>query len=173
VEPITDTAILAVKTIFAAYSGYSKGKFSDTDRGVREEVRRRSTMLKNHLSNIHDSAHESRHRKARKETDKVAAICDQIQLDAQYSTARTPHSEHDGIGKMNKKNIKKLIDHDLSTLQRLVNCTNKVNEISDYQTREAEETELVSSLKELAQMCTGTRNHFLERNMLIDGLTQR
>tara|TARA_B100000131_G_C18106061_1_gene607866 strand:- start:1476 stop:1997 length:522 start_codon:yes stop_codon:yes gene_type:complete len=173
VDPVTDTAILAVKALFSAYSGYTKGKFTDSDRGVREEVRRRSTMLKNHLANIHTSAHDSRHRKARREADNVIEVCEQIQTDAQFSTSRTPHSTHDGIGKMNKKSIKKLIDHDLSTLQKLVKCANKVNEISDSQAKGVEEIEVVTGLKELAQMCTGTRNHFLERNMLIDGLTKR
>jgi len=130
-------------------------------------------MLKNHLANIHTSAHDSRHRKARREADNVIEVCEQIQTDAQFSTSRTPHSTHDGIGKMNKKSIKKLIDHDLSTLQKLVKCANKVNEISDSQAKGVEEIEVVTGLKELAQMCTGTRNHFLERNMLIDGLTKR
>jgi hypothetical protein len=172
-EVVTDSAILAVKAIFSAYSGYSKGSFVDTDRAIREEVRRRGVMLSNHLDNIHDTAHESRHRNARRESEKVNEICQQIQNDAQYGSSQTPHTGHEGIGKMNKKSIKKLVKHDLSTLEKLVKCTKKVNEIFDSQSKNPEEAEVVQGLRELTQMCTGARNHFLERNMIIDGLTKR
>jgi hypothetical protein len=172
-EPVSDSVIMAVRAIFSAYAGYSHGKFADTDRGVREEVKRRARMLSNHVTNIHETAHEGRQRKARREAEKVSEICTQLQYDARYSISRSPHTVHEGIGKMNKKSIKKLIDHDLSTLQRLVKCTNKVNEITDAQTNGAEEGDVMVALSELKQMCTGTKNHFLERNMLIDGLTKR
>ena len=167
------TAISAVRAVFTAYAGYEKGRIVDTDRGIREEVRRRATMVRQHLDGIHDTAHRERQRDLREAVKQAIEVLDALADDASTSISAMPKSNHEAAHSLKKKDLKSLVQHDFDTLTRLVECTRNANEIADGQAKGNEEQGLISSTKSLRQKAQGLRNHFRERNMILDGIASR
>lgn len=167
------TAVTAVRALFKAYSSYEKGKLAHSDQSLREEVRRRSRMIREHLEPLHDDAHREGAIKLRERVVDVINLCDKIGVDAIYTASHTPDSEHIAQANLNKAKLKELVSHDLATLEKLVACTRLVNETSHIIGTESDEEKALVKLNELRQDLTGARNHFRERNMLLDGLTAK
>ena len=167
------TAISAVRAVFTAYAGYEKGRIVDTDRGIREEVRRRATMVRQHLDGIHDTAHRERQRNLREAVKQAVEVLDAVADDAGTSVSAMPKSKHEAAHSLKKKDLKSLVQHDFDTLTRLVECTRSANEIADGQAKGQDESDLVSATKSLRQKAHGIRNHFRERNMILDGVASR
>jgi Asp-tRNA(Asn)/Glu-tRNA(Gln) amidotransferase A subunit family amidase len=172
-DPIITASLTATKALWAAYAGYQKGKLGESDQALREEVRRRSEMIRNHLDAIHDEAHRDGKRRLRRSINDVMQACDVLITDARYAVSHTPNSKHDAAPQMNKKALKKLIEHDLATLERLRDSTQAANQLAHDLAGGSEESELVDLAGTVRQKMTGARNHFSERNMIIDGLTKR
>ena len=99
--------------------------------------------------------------------------CDGLTSDARYSVSATPTSKHDSAAQLNKKVLKKLVDHDLATLERLKGATHSVNQLSSEVSGGADEATLVQLAGEVRQKVTSARNHFSERNMIFDGLQRK
>jgi hypothetical protein len=172
-DPVISASLTATKALWAAYAGYQSGKLKESDQALREEVRRRAEMVRNHLDSIHDEAHREGMRKLRRNINDAMQACDSLISDARYSISHTPDSRHDSAAKLNKKMLKKLIEHDLATLERLRDSTNSVNQLVHDLGKQEEENELIILAAQTRQKMTGAKNHFSERNMILDGLTRR
>ena len=172
-EPSTGSislAVAAVRNIFSAYGSYQKGRLSLTDKGLRDEIRRRLGMVRNHLTSTHERVLENRWVKAVSRTEAAISTVDSFHSDTTMGISGTSDSNHLDAKKPNKKELRALIEHDMSTLQRLVDATHKVNEamagISDDD--DGESTKKL--IDEVQQKVTGARNHFSERQALLGSI---
>ena len=130
-------------------------------------------MVRQHLDGIHDTAHRERQRDLRGVVKQTVEVLDALADDAGTSVSAMPKSKHEAAHKLKKKELQSLVQHDFDTLTRLVECTRNVNEIADGQAKGDEEESLVSATKSLRQKTQGIRNHFRERNMILDGIASR
>ena len=168
-----ELAISAVQKIFSSYGGYKRGKLSQSDQALREEVGRRTRMVREHLDAVHDKAHRKRLRELRSELKEAMETCNAIDDDARFSTSSTPEVSHDAQVKLTKKVLKQIVEHDLDTLEKLVKVTNAANQVENDIAEGLEESELVRQVSGVRQSLIGVRNHFRERNMIFDGYTKK
>ncbi len=125
-EPTTlalPVLINGVRALATAYDGYEKGKFLKSDKAVRQEIRRRTDMMRGHLERVQSRAHQDGNRVLRNECEQVLISLQGISDDAQMAVTGSPTSIHDGAGKLSRKGQKKIVEHDLKTLNMLVDCT--------------------------------------------------
>ena len=131
-EPTTlalPVLINGVRALATAYDGYEKGKFLKSDKAVRQEIRRRTDMMRGHLERIQLRAHQNSDRTLRNECEEVLITLQGISDDAQMAVTGSPTAIHDGAGKLSRKGQKKIVEHDLKTLNMLVDCTRLINAI--------------------------------------------
>ncbi|MCS5532763.1 MAG: hypothetical protein NZ736_00715 [Candidatus Poseidoniaceae archaeon] len=166
------TAVQAVKLVVSAYDGYEKGRFMKTDEAVRAEIQRRCQMLIRHSEKLERDAHEKGHRDIRLSLGRIIDSLQSYRGDAQFALSGTNLSGHSGIGKLKSKAVRKLVDHDSASLNSLVEATRMGNALAETASQSSEE-ELRAMVAEWHQKINRARNHFLERNMFIDGLTKR
>ena len=166
-------AINGVRMLVTAFDGYDKGKFIKSDKAVCEEIRRRSSMLQDHFERIHAHSHKSGMRELRSSCDEIFATITGIGDDAQYSVTGSPRTIHVDVGKLSKKVQKKLVNHDLSTLNLLVEATRDANLLLESLRTIGDEGELNTMAGLVHDRIGRARNHFRERNMDIDGLVKR
>ena len=162
--------INGVRALATAYDGYEKGKFLKSDQAVRGEIRRRTDMMRGHLERIQSRAHQQGDRKLRNECEDVLVTLQGVSDDAQMAVTGSPTSIHDGAGKLSRKGQKKIVEHDLKTLNMMVDCTRLINAILSPGEVEIEGE---ISMNMVHDKIARARNHFLERNMYIDGLVKR
>ena len=176
VEPLVSlsSALNGVRVLLEAYEGYERARFLETDLAVREEVRRRTVMLQDHLTRFEDRAREDGHREAASEAKRSKATLIAISEDVQFAISGGPSSSHGNIGRLPRGARKKLVNHDLRSLKMLVTATQAANDLLDAQTSPEGDAEA------LKRACAGVhdkigraRNHLRERNMFIDGLMKR
>ena len=139
IDPTLSVANTATKMMFAAYSGYQKGKLANSDQGLREEVRRRAEAVKEMLHPLHKNAHRKKLRSLRSEIQEVMDLCDEFASSAKYSISHTPNSQHDAAVQLKKKSLKILVEHDFNTHQN----DNRVlsSEYTDQSNTEKERTQ--------------------------------
>jgi len=166
-------AINGVRLLVNAFDGYDKGKFIKSDKAVCEEIRRRSAMLQDHFERIHTHSHKNGLKDLRSSCDEIFASIQNIGNDAQYSVTGSPRTVHIDVGKLSKKAQKKLVNHDLTTLNLLVEATRDANELLESLRTGGEECELTNMAGMVHDRIGRARNHFRERNMYIDGLVKR
>ncbi|HJL60244.1 MAG TPA: hypothetical protein QF802_01295 [Candidatus Thalassarchaeaceae archaeon] len=166
-------AINGVRLLVNAFDGYDKGKFIKSDKAVCEEIRRRSAMLQDHFERIHTHSHKNGLKDLRSSCDEIFASIQNIGNDAQYSVTGSPRTVHIDVGKLSKKAQKKLVNHDLTTLNLLVEATRDANELLESLRTGGEEGELTNMAGMVHDRIGRARNHFRERNMYIDGLVKR
>ena len=176
VEPLVSlsSALNGVRVLLEAYEGYERARYLETDLAVREEVRRRTVMLQDHLTRFEDRAREDGHREAASEAKRSKATLIAISEDVQFAISGGPSSSHGNIGRLPRGARKKLVNHDLRSLKMLVTATQAANDLLDAQTSPEGDAEA------LKRACAGVhdkigraRNHLRERNMFIDGLMKR
>ena len=166
-------SVNSVRILVSAFDGYEKGKFIKSDKAVCEEIRRRSEMLQDHFERVHAHSHKNGLKELRGSCDEIFATIRNIGNDAQYSITGSPRTIHLDVGKLSKKAQKKLVNHDLTTLNLLVEATRDVNELLQSLRTNGEEGELTNMAHMVHDRIGRARNHFLERNMYIDGLVKR
>ena len=166
------TAVQAVKLVVSAYDGYERGRFMKTDEAVRAEIQRRCQMLTLHAEKLERDAHEKGHREIRQSLGRVIESIQTYQRDAQFALSGTNLSSHSGIGKLKSKAVRKLVNHDSASLNSLVEATRMANALGEAVSQSSEE-EIQTLVAEWHHKINQTRNHFLERNMFIDGLIKR
>lgn len=166
-------AINGVRVLVSAFEGYSKGMFIKSDKAVCEEIRRRSSMLQDHFERVHTYSHNNGLKDLRKSCDDIFATIQGIGDDAQYSITGSPRTVHMEVGKFSKKAQKKLVNHDLTTLNLLVEATRDVNILLESLRTSGDEGELTNMAGLVHDRIGRARNHFRERNMFIDGLVKR
>ncbi len=166
-------AINGVRLLVNAFDGYDKGKFIKSDKAVCEEIRRRSAMLQDHFERIHAHSHNNGLKDLRSSCDEIFASIQNIGDDAQYSVTGSPRTVHIDVGKLSKKAQKKLVNHDLTTLNLLVEATRDANVLLESLRTGGEEGELTNMAGMVHDRIGRARNHFRERNMYIDGLVKR
>jgi hypothetical protein len=162
--------INGVRALASAYDGYEKGKFMKSDQAVRQEISRRTEMMRGHLERIQTRAHRDGDRALRNECEQILITLQGVSDDAQMAVTGSPTSIHDGAGKLSRKGQKKIVEHDLKTLNILVDCTRLVNAILSPGEVDIEGD---ISINMVHDKIARARNHFLERNMYIDGLVKR
>jgi len=168
-----EMTVAAVKKIFSAYSGYQKGKLAESDQALREEVRRRARMVREHIETVHGIAHRKRLTDLRVTLNDVLVTCDSMEDDAKFSTSHTPGSAHSASSKISKKMLKNLVQHDLNTLKKLLEATREGNQMMVDIGEELGERELSKQSLEINRRMNGARNHFRERNMILDGFIKK
>jgi hypothetical protein len=166
------TAIQAVKMVVSVYDGYEKGRFMKTDEAVRSEIQRRCEMLNRHAEKLERDCHEKGFRDARQSLGRIIESTQTSRRDAQFALSGTSLSSHSGIGKLKAKAVRKLVEHDSASLNSLVEATRMGNALAEAAGQSSEE-EILTLASEWHQKITRARNHFLERNMFIDGLIKR
>ncbi|RZD43537.1 MAG: hypothetical protein CXT70_01355 [Methanobacteriota archaeon] len=166
------TAVQAVKLVVSAYDGYEKGRFMKTDEAVRAEIQRRCQMLIRHAEKLEQDAHGKGQRDIRQSLAQIIESIQAYRRDAQFALSGTHLSGHSGIGKLKAKAVRKLVDHDSASLNSLVEATRMGNALAEAVSQSSEE-EIQTMVAEWHQKINRARNHFLERNMYIDGLTKR
>ena len=63
-------AVTSVRSIFGSYQAYQTGKIKETDEGLRDDIRRRITMIRNHVVNIETNAVDNSDVKSMKQAGK-------------------------------------------------------------------------------------------------------
>jgi hypothetical protein len=166
------TTIQAVRALVTVYDGYEKGRFMKSDEAVRAEIQRRCEMLIRHGEKLEQDAHRRGHRGSRMACSQAIESLESFRREAQFSTTANHVSKHKGIGKLKSASVRKLVDHDSESLQSLVEATRKANEVA-HGISGISEQEGLEQISQWEQKINRARNHFLERNMFIDGLTKR
>ena len=135
VEPLVSlsSALNGVRVLLEAYEGYERARFLETDLAVREEVRRRTVMLQDHLTRFEDRAREEGHREAASEAKRSKATIIAISEDVQFAISGGPSSSHGNIGRLPRGARKKLVNHDLRSLKMLVTATQAANDLLEAQ----------------------------------------
>ena len=171
IDPALSVAITATRVIFAAYTGYQKGKLANSDQGLREEVRRRAVGVKNQLHPLYKKVHRNKLRELRSDIQEVMDICDEFADSAKYSISHTPNSKHDAAVQLKKKSLKLLVEHDFNTLDKLVNCEKNISTlVGDIG---SEESLMIERVSEIRTMLIDSKNYFTQRNMIIDGYVKK
>ena len=173
IDPTLSVAITATRMMFAAYSGYQKGKLANSDQGLREEVRRRAEGVKDLLHPLYNKAHRNKLRNLRSEIQEVMDICDEFADSAKYSISHTPNSKHDAAVQLKKKSLKILVEHDFNTLEKLVNCEKYISELSQEVNSNVNEDVLIPHIGKIRTMLIAGKNYFTQRNMIIDGYVKK
>ena len=168
IDPTLSVAITATRMMFAAYTGYQKGKLANSDQGLREEVRRRAESIKNQLYPLHKKAHRNKLRGLRSEIQEVMDICDEFADSAKYSISHTPNSKHDAAVQLKKKSLKLLVEHDFNTLEKLVNCEKNISTLVVTGDISSKEDSMIEEVDEIRTMLIDSKNYFTQRSMIID-----
>ena len=166
------TAVQGVRAIASAYDGYEKGRFMKSDEAVRSEIQRRCDMVARHAEKLQGDVHSKGFRAARSSLEQMIEAVQSLRSEAQFSITSNHVSKHAGIGKLNAKAVRKLVNHDGEVLNALVVTTRTANEIADAMVG-LDEGDTMVLIADWHQQLTRTRNMYLERNMYIDGLTKR
>ena len=172
-DPAIKATIAATKVVWSAYAGYKKGQLGESDHAIREEVRRRGEMVRNHLEPVHDDAHRAEQTELRERITAAIEACDTFVDEARFSVSHTPMSDHDAGAKLDKKMVKRLVEHDLATLERLREATQAANRLAEASGRRGHVEEQITLASEVRQRMIGARNHFSERNMILEGMTRK
>lgn len=165
-------AVQGVRALISAYDGYEKGRFMKSDEAVRSEIQRRCEMVARHAEKLQGDVHQAGYRDARTTLDTMIESVNILRNEAQFSITSNHVSKHTGIGKLNAKAVRKLVNHDGEVLQALVDTTRMANELADEMSG-LDESAVNARIADWHQKLTRTRNMYLERNMYIDGLTKR
>jgi len=173
IDPTLSVAITATRMMFAAYTGYQKGKLANSDQGLREEVRRRAESIKNQLYPLYKKAHRNKLRGLRSEIQEVMDICDEFADSAKYSISHTPNSKHDAAVQLKKKSLKLLVEHDFNTLEKLVNCEKNISTLVVAGDISSKENSMMEEVDEIRTMLIDSKNYFTQRNMIIDGYVKK
>lgn len=160
-----EAALLATKALFSTYGGYTSKSAVEDDQSFRNEIERRLKTIKRHVENIQTTAHEEKMRDARDISENMLSIIDQSIDDTKMSISK--EALHSINSNLNRKAKKKLIEHDLETLERLIKVTNQVNEVQELMF-DSNEDEVKKNLRSLKQNLTGARNHFSHRNVILE-----
>jgi len=166
-------SVNSVRMLVSAFDGYEKGKFIKSDKAVCEEIRRRSEMLQNHFERVHAHSHKNGLKELRGSCDEIFATIQSLSGDAQFSVTGSPRTSHIEVGKLSKKAQKKLVNHDLTTLNILKEVTRDTNTLLESLRTSEEEAQLTIMAGGINDRIGRARNHFRERNMYIDGLVKR
>lgn len=166
------TAVQGVRAIASAYDGYEKGRFMKSDEAVRSEIQRRCDMVARHAEKLQADVHVLGFRTARSSLEQMIEAVQSLRSEAQFSITSNHVSKHTGIGKLNAKAVRKLVNHDGEVLNALVVTTRTANEIAESMVG-LDEGDMMVLIAGWHQQLTRTRNMYLERNMYIDGLTKR
>jgi len=168
------SAISGVKAIMSAYDGYERKRFLDTDFAVREELRRRTDMLTDHLNRVHDRLTRHEDQEAAAEVRDAKATLTGLAADVQFAISSAPTSAHTSIGRLGRSPRRQLVNHDLRTLEMLVSATRTCNDLLELSATSATPQEDVQALCARVHDQVGrARNHLRERNMFIEGLMKR
>ena len=167
-------ALQGVRTLLSAYDGYERARFLDTDFAVREEVRRRTDMVTDHASRIQDRAYDMGMKELAQELRRVKEALVVLSSDVQFSISSLPPAAHSQFTRMGRGQRRKLVNHDLYTLQMLVKATNTCNELlQNMNGSGSQEDQCLTTARELHDQIGRSRNHLRERNMFIEGLLKR
>ena len=166
------TAFEVVKTIVSVYDGYEKGRFMKCDEAVRAEIQRRCEMLTRHAEKLQSDVHKMKFTDARNSFNESIEMLQIFNNEVQFSISGNKVSLHKGIGNLNSGAVRKLVNHDSACLKSLVDCTNEANAIAEDITAKTQES-ILTAISNWNQSINRSRNRFLERNMYIDGLTNR
>ena len=164
--------IQGVRAVASAYDGYEKGRFMKSDEAVRAEIQRRCEMVARHAEKLQGDVHRSGNRAGRTALETFIESTNILRREAQFSITSNHVSKHTGIGKLNAKAVRKLVNHDSEVLQLLVETTRMANELADEMS-ELDDASVNARIDDWHQKLTRTRNMYLERNMFIDGLIKR
>ena len=161
-------AVTSVRSFLGSYQAYQTGKIKETDEGLRDDIRRRITMIRNHVVNIETNAVDNSDVKSMKQAGKLRSLLDRFATDVKMSISGSVGSSHAQAEKVNKKQIKALIEHDKVILEKLVKLTNQVNLAQSNFNSDSESVS--GDLLEAEQLTSSIMNRYLERQTLLGGI---
>ena len=168
------SAISGVKAILSAYDGYERARFLDTDFAVREEIRRRTEMLTDHLNRVQDRLLRQDDEEGVAEVRAAKESLTGLSADVQFAIASSPTSAHTSIGRLGRSPRRQLVNHDLRTLEMLVSATRTCNDLLELSaTSDAPQEDVQALCARVHDQVGRARNHLRERNMFIEGLMKR
>ena len=152
--------------IFGQYQAYQSSKLRDTDRGLREEISRRITMIMTHLNTLEARMLNASDAAGLLVSKRIREDLVSFMQDTQF----TPTGSTDGnsmAAPLKKKQVKTLMEHDLEVLKRLVESTHLMNAIVEASSVQEQPSQ---SLEELEQKLVGCRNRFNDRTSFLNKL---
>jgi hypothetical protein len=170
-DPTTQVIALAVSSIrslFGSYQAYQTGKIKETDEGLRDDIRRRLTMIRSHIVNIETRAVDNSEIKLMKQAGRVRSVLDRFSSDIKMGISGSVGSSHIQAETVSRKQIKKLIEHDKNILERLVKLTNIVNLAESHSANSSAES--IPDVSDAEQLLTSIMNRYLERQTLLGGI---
>ena len=157
-------AVTSVRSIFGSYQAYQTGKIKETDEGLRDDIRRRITMIRNHVVNIETNADV----KSMKQAGKLRSLLDRFTSDVKMGISGSVGSSHTQAEKVKKKQINALIEHDKVILEKLVKLTNQVN-LAQSNFNSGSDS-VSNDLLDAEQLTSSIMNRYLERQTLLGGI---
>ncbi len=171
-DPITtgvEVSIIAIQSLMKSYDAYVSKKVMGTDQAVCQEVRRRIYSVLEHATINHKKSHRDKNRHARREYENVIDICNSFIEDTRWSITRPQSGGHEGIGKPGRKDLKRLVNHDLKVLNSLESCREEMGSIAYIRDSET----LISDISNFSELLADAKSNFKERNMIFDGMIER
>lgn len=163
-EPTVSAAsmtITSVMKIYGQYQAYKNSKIRETDKGLREEIGRRTDIILTHVNTLENRFLESSSASHILVLNKIRECLTDLSNDVQFGIVGGSSGVNSSVKKLKKKQIQSLITHDLAVLERLVKSTHKVNFIVDLTNKDEEISR--SELLELEQQLNGVKNRYSDR----------
>ena len=165
-DPTMTTASMTLSSImkiYSDYSAYKSTKVKDTDKGLRDDIDRRITMVRRHVDSLEARYLKDKNVEAIDILNRARTTLTAFSHDVQYGSVGT--TEQVSLAKSLKKGqVKTLMGHDLAVLKRLVEATRMVNALLDGQGRNEDRT---TQLHEFEQTLVGVQNQFNDRTSFL------
>jgi len=153
----------SIMKIYGDYQAYKGTKVKDTDKGLRDDIDRRLTMIRRHIDTLEARFLKKKQVDAIDILNRSRATLTAFSNDVQYGAVGT--TELVSLAKSLKKGqVRTLMGHDLAVLSRLVEATRMVNELQDDSARDEHES---SKLLEFEQKLVGVQNRFNDRTAFL------
>jgi len=159
--------LTSIMKIFGQYQAYQSKKISDTDKGLRDEIGRRLSMVSNHVDVLESRLLASKDISGITILNRVRISLSEFQHEISFGiTGSTEQTSV--VAALKKAQIKSLLDHDLAVLKRLVKITHLINSVVDGTANP--DVDIEKTLLEFEQNITGVRNRFSDRVSFLSGV---
>ena len=152
--------LTAIKKHYPKYQGYISTRIHETDKGMREEINRRLTMLSSHMDTMESRFLETRNTDGISGVNRIRKTIAQFSQDSVFTATGTT-SQQSIAPTLSKKHAKALMEHDLSVLESIRETFQMVNKAQDKDAKGEEISR--QDLMEIEQKIVGIRNKFNDR----------
>lgn len=166
--PAADALIHGLSLFVKSYMAYANGRLQETDDELRQDLRRRLTMVRNHVANIERRAVQRNDAGMVRELQSILVVLDGFMDDVRTGAHGSSGSVHTQATKISRKQIKEVIVHDEKIYEKLVEVVNAINAVEHaYGSGEGDASANVAAVE---QLLTNTRGRFQQRTTFLGGL---